>query len=207
MNQSNYIFLSIVLIVWCIIHSVLISNKFISFIKTILGTKFRFYRISYNLFSLITFIPIILYSELNTGDYIFIWNGHLETIRGAILLFSLFLFSAGAKHYDGLVFLGIRQIKFFSNHKSLKESGGLDMSGILSVIRHPWYSATILLLWTRNIDINICIVNVILTAYLIIGSFLEEGKLSIEFGEKYRLYQQNVSMLFPYKWFKSKIIR
>jgi protein-S-isoprenylcysteine O-methyltransferase Ste14 len=114
---------------------------------------------------------------------------------------------AGAKHYDGLVFLGIRQIKSKSIHKSLTESGGLDMTGILGIVRHPWYSAVILLLWTRNIDINICIVNVILTSYLIIGSYLEEKKLSIEFGDKYRLYQQNVSMLFPYKWLKSKIIR
>jgi len=207
MNMSNYILLSLILIIWCIIHSLLISNKFISFIQITLGTKFRFYRIFYNTFSLITFFPIILYSEFNKGEYIFTWTGNSRIIQGAMLAISLFLFIAGTKHYDGLVFLGIRQIKSFSNQKALTESGDLDTNGILSVIRHPWYSASILLLWSRNIDINSCLVNVILTSYLIIGSFFEENKLSVKFGEKYRSYQQNVSMLFPYKWFKSKIFR
>jgi protein-S-isoprenylcysteine O-methyltransferase Ste14 len=206
MSQISYLIVAISLIVWCIIHSFLISNKFISIIKSKLGTKYRFYRLAYNLFSLVTFVPIILYSESIKGDYIFVWSGYLQIIRGAILLISIFLFIAGAKHYDGTVFLGIRQIKYLSNQKSLTDSGNLDVKGILSVLRHPWYSATILLLWSRNINMNIFIVNVILTSYLIIGSYLEEKKLIIEFGEKYRLYQQNVSMLFPYKWLKSKII-
>jgi hypothetical protein len=205
MNKISYLIISISLIVWCIIHSVLISNTFLAFIKIKLGARFRFYRISYNFFSFVTFMPIILYAEFIKGENIFIWGGYLQIIRGIILLISLFLFIAGAKHYDGLVFLGIRQIKYFSNHKSLTDSGCFDVSGILSVIRHPWYSAAILLLWTRNFDSNICLVNVILTSYLIVGSYLEEKKLVVEFGVKYRDYQKNVSMLFPYKWLKSKI--
>lgn len=206
MNHINHIILSITLIVWCVLHSYLISNAFISTIKTKLGNKYRFYRLLYNLFSLVTFIPIILYAESIDSKYIFTWSGYLQIIRGIILLISIYLFFAGAKLYNALQFLGFRQIKYFSNHKSLTSDGNLDMSGILSVIRHPWYSASILLIWSRSIDISVFIVNLILTFYLIIGSYLEEKKLVIEFGVKYRLYQQNVSMLFPYKWLKSKII-
>jgi len=118
----------------------------------------------------------------------------------------IILFIAGAKQFNGFVFLGIHQIKNSTTHTSLNQSGRLDAGGILSVIRHPWYAATILLLWARNIDISTCLVNTILTAYLIIGSYLEERKLIIEFGDEYRSYQQDVSMLFPYKWLKSKIL-
>ncbi len=205
MTYSNHILLSVILIFWCIIHSVLISNRFISMIKGLLADKFRFYRISYNIFSIVTFLPIIYFFEFNGGEDIFIWQGYLHLIQGSFLLIALFLFVAGSKHYDGLVFLGIFQIKDFSSQKSLSESGELDTGGILNVIRHPWYSGAILLLWSRNLDINKLIVNIILTAYLIIGAYLEENKLIGEFGEKYRFYQKNVSMLFPFKWLKSKI--
>lgn len=59
----------------------------------------------------------------------------------------------------------------------------------------------------RQMDVSAMVVNVILTIYLIVGTVLEEKKLVSEFGEKYRNYQEKVSMLIPYKWLKEKIIR
>jgi len=47
--------------------------------------------------------------------------------------------------------------------------------------------------------------NIVISAYFVIGAYLEERKLVREFGEVYREYQKNVSMLFPYKWLKAKI--
>jgi protein-S-isoprenylcysteine O-methyltransferase Ste14 len=63
-----------------------------------------------------------------------------------------------------------------------------------------------LFIWARQLDISAIFVNVILTFYLIAGTYLEEKKLIREFGEKYIAYQKRVSMLMPYKWIKSKII-
>jgi protein-S-isoprenylcysteine O-methyltransferase Ste14 len=37
----------------------------------------------------------------------------------------------------------------------------------------------------------------VISIYFIIGSILEERKLVSEFGERYREYQQTVSMLIP----------
>jgi protein-S-isoprenylcysteine O-methyltransferase Ste14 len=45
----------------------------------------------------------------------------------------------------------------------------------------------------------------VISAYFIIGAILEERKLLQEFGEKYREYQENVSMFIPYEWLKAKI--
>ena len=207
MDQLNYILFSVMLIIWCIIHSFLISNKFLAQIKSRLGARFKFYRIFYNVFSLITFIPLFIYSEFNRGELILIWNGYLHIIQGVMLFTAVYLFISGGKDYDGLIFLGIRQLRISAHQKALTSSGDLKISGILGVIRHPWYSGAILLLWSRNLDMNQFIANIILTAYLIIGSYLEEKKLLNEFGEKYRTYQQQVSMLFPYKWLFSKITK
>jgi beta-lactamase class D len=43
-------------------------------------------------------------------------------------------------------------------------------------------------------------VNLVLSAYLVIGTLLEERKLMLEFGKEYRDYQGRVSMFLPIKW-------
>jgi protein-S-isoprenylcysteine O-methyltransferase Ste14 len=105
--------------------------------------------------------------------------------------------------------LGIRQIKSGKSHSTLSESGDIDTSGILSLTRHPWYLATLILVWTyfREMYVSTLIVNIILTIYLIIGTILEERKLIIELGDSYRDYMNRVSMLFPTKWILSKLLK
>ena len=49
------------------------------------------------------------------------------------------------------------------------------------------------------------LINMVISIYFMIGAVLEERKLVIEFGEKYREYQRTVSMLFPWRWLKERI--
>jgi protein-S-isoprenylcysteine O-methyltransferase Ste14 len=42
------------------------------------------------------------------------------------------------------------------------------------------------------------VVNAVLTAYVIIGTMLEERKLVLEFGDSYVRYQKEVPMLIPF---------
>ncbi len=106
-----------------------------------------------------------------------------------------------------LQFLGLRQIRTGTSRSVLTETGKLDTTGILGITRHPWYLGTIMIIWARGLDLSALITNVILTIYLIVGTFLEERKLLIEYGEEYRKYQQKVSMLFPFKYVRSRIQR
>ena len=66
--------------------------------------------------------------------------------------------------------------------------------------RHPWYLAVFILLWARDFTLARLMINVVLSAYLLVGTLLEERKLIIEFGEKYKAYQRQVSMFIPLKW-------
>jgi protein-S-isoprenylcysteine O-methyltransferase Ste14 len=122
-----------------------------------------------------------------------------------LLTIAVLLFFAGARHYDMLQFLGLRQIRTRASHGVLTETGKLDTTGILGITRHPWYLATIMLIWARGLDVSTLITNIILTVYLIVGTILEERKLLIEFGKDYRRYQETVSMLIPVKYLKYKI--
>jgi len=45
--------------------------------------------------------------------------------------------------------------------------------------------------------LSLLIVNIIITAYTLIGIRFEENKLVLEFGESYKEYQRKVPMIIP----------
>jgi protein-S-isoprenylcysteine O-methyltransferase Ste14 len=139
------------------------------------------------------------------SEPVFRWGGYLRIFQVLLFLIAVLLFFAGIKHYDTLQFVGIRQLKERTNQDGLIKSGGLNATGVLGMIRHPWYVGAIVFIWARQLDVSAIIVNVILTAYLIIGTYLEERKLLVEFGDEYRKYQKDVPMFIPYKWLRRRI--
>ena len=104
-----------------------------------------------------------------------------------------------------LQFFGIHQIRTGQTDHTLSEYDTFDTSGILSVVRHPWYTGGIMIIWSSDIYLSILLNNIVVSVYFVIGAFLEERKLLLEFGNQYREYQKNVSMLIPYKWLMAKI--
>ena len=198
----EHLFLAVLWIIWCAIHSSMISLTATDLAKRWLGQHYRFYRLGFNLLATATIIPVVLYGHFLDGHIVFCWDGLLIGVRWLLLAASGILFIAGARHYDMLQLLGLRQIVTGVSHNALTESGKLNNHGILNLIRHPWYMGGILVVWTayRSMDIASLVTNVVLTTYLIVGTILEERKLVVEFGEDYREYQKRVPMLVPVLW-------
>ncbi|MDB4442366.1 NnrU family protein [bacterium] len=205
-DYTKYLMLSLLVIAWCILHSAMISVSVTEYLKKRLGLKFRFYRLFFNFIAILTLIPVALFASSIQTQAIFHWNGYMRTGQVLLLVIAVLLFFLGGRHYNVRQVLGIKQIKEGNSNKAISDTGELDTSGVLEITRHPWYLATILLIWARQMDVSVIFVNVILTFYLIVGTYLEEKKLIREFGEKYAAYQNRVSMLLPYKWLKSKIV-
>jgi methanethiol S-methyltransferase len=205
----KYTTLIILWTTWCVIHSGMISLTVTNYLKNRLGSYYKFYRLFFNLVALITFIPLVVYSKSLKGPVVFRWEGYLTIVQITLLIIVIFLFISGGLKYDMLEFFGIRQIKTGKSHSTLSESGDIDTSGILSITRHPWYLAAIMLVWIfyREMYVSTLIVNILLTIYLVIGPVLEERKLFIELGDSYRNYKDRVSMLFPTKWILSKLLK
>jgi methanethiol S-methyltransferase len=201
----KYWILALLWITYCALHSALITPKVTNFFKYKLDELYRFYRLSYNIFALVSIIPVVLYTNSIRQTPFFIWDGYFLPVRYLLLAVGVLLFYAGARQYDMSTFLGIKQIRRTVNHNLINATGKITSSGILGVVRHPFYAAIFPLIWATDLDVTIFIVNIILSLYVIIGTILEEQKLIKDFGDEYREYQRKVSMLFPLKWIRDKI--
>ncbi len=199
--------LSVVLawVLWCFLHSALISISVTEYVKRQIGDDFRYYRLFYNFVSISTLIPLLYYSHTLRQVYVFRWEGPMVIFQLLLMATSIYLFISGGRHYSGAQFWGIAQIRAGRSGHSLADHNDLVASGIHRLIRHPWYLGGILIVWTSDLSVSTILINMVISAYFVIGSILEERKLVREFGEKYREYQQGVPMLIPWRWLKSRI--
>ncbi len=199
-EMKNYILLVLILVLYCFLHSLLISIPVTRFMKRLFGKGFCYYRMSYNVFSILTLLPILYYAYALKGQEIFIWKGYFIVMQYILILIGIVLLIAGGKGYSFSQFSGLKQIKTECMEENDISSDKLNTSGISGIIRHPWYTAVIMLLWARDLDYSALIVNAVFTIYIIVGAYLEEHKLVKAFGDQYIDYKREVSMFVPLKW-------
>ena len=187
------IWLLLAVALWGIIHSLLASNEAKNFFRRTFGGGFmRLYRMLYNLFAVVSFLPI-LYLMVTLADRMLYevpapFNIVMRLGQGtALILLVVAVFQT-----DVLSFVGLRQI--------LKEEkkGPLMTNGLYRHVRHPLYTFSLLLLWlSPSMSLNSFIVYLALTIYILIGIIFEERKLLREFGEEYANYRSVTPMLVP----------
>jgi protein-S-isoprenylcysteine O-methyltransferase Ste14 len=204
MSPPGYLTLALAWGGCCALHSAMISETATRFLRRSLGGAFRFYRLFFNLVAVATFIPLARFSRSLEGDPIVRWEGALlSLVRWSLVACAVLLFVTGGRHYSWRRFIGISQLRGAAS-AGIAGGGGLDSTGILGLVRHPWYTGVFLLLWARDLDGPRLVVSGVLSAYLFVGTLLEERKLVHEFGDAYRDYQARVSMFVPFKWLKAR---
>jgi hypothetical protein len=156
------------------------------------------YRFFYVSQSLILMIPYpFMYIDIDHTPFF------EPSLSGKILLgiiwFSGLLFGLYAsKSYDNGMFLGLSQIKArLRGEKQPDKPKKLKTSGALAIVRHPYYTAGLILIWSRPMNMTDFDITLILTAYFILGYLNEERKLIREFGDDYIKYRRNVPALIP----------
>lgn len=197
--MNDTVFLSIGWMFWCILHSLLISGRINEFIRQKGGLLQGSYRLLYNLFSLLSLLPLLCYQYSLPQEVLFSWSAYLRLPQSILLGYALLMLYAGRKVYDTAYLIGIRQWKSYKQGQELPALP-FTCEGALAYVRHPWYSSGLVLLWTLGpiTDSNLP-TRIILSLYFIIGTLLEERKLLRELGEPYKSYQRQVPMLIPWK--------
>ena len=196
----DYLLIALLWAAYCALHSFLISIRFTDLMKRPLKEYYAFYRLFYNVISVVLLIPLLLYTLQKEGEAIITYSLPFTIIRYVLISISmLIVIKAFFFDYDFLTFFGIRQLLESGKNKSREEhSGEIKKKGLLGIVRHPMYFGLLLYLWCQTITFMDLVVNIVLTAYIIIGTRLEENKLVLEFGETYIKYQHEVPMLIPF---------
>lgn len=204
---SDLVLLSLGWILWCVLHSVLISRSLSSRLQSMLGSFQFHFRLLFNLVSCLTLLPMMVATAVLRGNVVFSWEGPWVVARCVLIAISLWLFRDGAKQYDLGFMLGTRQIRERRQQALLALGEHFSQKSSLGVTRHPWYLGSLLFLWSilPVYYQSSVIAAVVLSIYLVVGTWLEERKLLQEFGEKYCKYRQDVSMLIPVKWVVKRV--
>jgi len=67
-------------------------------------------------------------------------------------------------------------------------------------VRHPLYLCVLVLIWASpDLTADRLLFNVLWTAWIVVGTILEETDLLGDFGDLYRDYQRKVPMLIPWR--------
>lgn len=151
----------------------------------------RWYRLSYNIVSIVT-LGVCLYLYANARIFYLFSQGVLGIVIGFLLLAAgLYLLFAAWKGYDTDAFIGISEEK---------EGEILKTDGWNGVVRHPIYLAVFLIVWGLFLAMPMDIffgMALITTVYIFAGIRLEERKLMRHFGPIYEEFQRKVPMLLP----------
>jgi len=186
-----------------VVHSALASRPGTALLVRRFGV---YHRLVYSGVAIATLVPLLVYAASVRAEPVYRWQGALSFVPYALLAGACALFLAGGRHYSLRRLLGFAQLREPAS-VALGAQGKLDSAGILGVIRHPWYTACLLLPWARDLDVSALAASVAFSLYVLVGTWLEERKLVVEFGEEYRAYQRRVSMLVPLKWLAARLAR
>jgi protein-S-isoprenylcysteine O-methyltransferase Ste14 len=174
-------------IVYFAVHSILASDK----VKAIIPLGQQTYRLIYSLISGIGLLLLLFFNGTFAGEALIERNRLVQYISLIMAAVGVIIANAAFRNYSVAEFLGLK-------HESQPR---LVTTGINAWVRHPLYTATILItagffLYDSRVATAVSVGCIWL--YLVIGIYLEEKKLVKVFGDRYREYQQNVAAVIPF---------
>lgn len=163
----------------------------------------HYHRALYTIASAVVLIVLVLHWQ-SSAMTLFSLQGIARWLMHGVFLASLL----------GMVWgmLALRGFDAFGNHAILhhinaagKKNMPLTIRGPYRWVRHPLYFFTLVMIWSNpDLTLDMLLFNVLFTAWIVVGTCLEERDLVTEFGQPYQAYQRSVPMLIPYRFFSDK---
>jgi len=190
---KSHIILVLLWVMFSVLHSLFANEKWKKKVQIVLKKNYKFYRIVYSFFALITLAIVVTY---NFSMQSFpLWN--VNIIEQVIAVACMLSCGTIMLLFTRKFFFDLSGADVFQKKKLSRE---LIKTDLYKYVRHPLYSATLGFVWSiflysplfSNLISCICI-----TAYTIAGIYLEEKKLVYEFGDNYISYRSQTPMLIP----------
>jgi protein-S-isoprenylcysteine O-methyltransferase Ste14 len=198
MPDSQILLLILSWLAYFSLHSLLASIWAKQYVASRWPRAMPGYRLAYNVLAvLLLAVPLGL--TLNgSGSWIWRWSGLASGVAVVLSAAAVVGFLWSLKYYDGSEFLGLRQLN--ERNTSVDDQEQFRLSPLHRWVRHPWYFFALVIIWTRDMNLEMLITAILMTLYFVIGSRLEERKLLRYHGEIYRRYRRRVPGLVPLPW-------
>ncbi|HKJ71262.1 MAG TPA: hypothetical protein VKA55_05880 [Gammaproteobacteria bacterium] len=198
MAIGPYIGLALAWAVFFAAHSLLASRRAKAAVSRRWPHRAGAYRLAYNLLALALLVPVLVLSLAADGPMLVTWTGPAWWLAQAAALAAVTGFAVSLHAYDMDHFLGLRQLRGPAVTDGGEEPWEpLRISGFHRFVRHPWYFFGLVILWTRDLNAAGLVSAAAVTAYLVVGSRLEERKLIDTYGAAYAAYRGRVPGLLP----------
>ncbi len=130
---------------------------------------------------------------------LYVLTGLPLLISRTLAALAVVVFVWGIKALKGFDPLGLRPIRAYLKGRPERPSTFV-VRGPYRWVRHPLYFSVIVLIWSSpELTADRLLFNVLWTAWIWLGTVLEERDLLTEFGDTYKTYQQDVPMLVPWR--------
>lgn len=181
------------------VHSLLASLTVKRIVARRWPAAMRAYRLAFNGIAAALLVPPLWLTFAWGGPPLWEWSGAWAWLANGLALGAAAAFVWTTRHYDMSHFSGIAQWRGGQASPGF-DGERLEISPLHRVVRHPWYFLGLVILWTRDMDAARLVSSLCVTAYLWLGSLLEERKLLLQYGEAYARYRAAVAGLVPVPW-------
>jgi protein-S-isoprenylcysteine O-methyltransferase Ste14 len=126
-------------------------------------------------------------------------NPQIATLVLALSLFGWFLVVLATFMISHFELFGLHQVTANLAGRAMPEAR-FKTPGLYKLVRHPIYLGFIIAFWAApTMTVGHLLFAAVTTAYILVGIALEERDLVNQFGEDYRRYRRQVSMLLPWR--------
>ena len=194
----KYFLIVLLWILWCFLHSFFTATRITAWFKNRLKDKFAFYRIFYNLLSLITVLPLLYWQRTIPGPVVIKLSPFLLIFKYIALALSAIIISGSFFSFDIKEFLGIRQITL--RRQKTQGQPHISKHGFYGIVRHPMYLGYWLVLLGVLLTYRTWTPLALLA--MTVPSFYrraqrEEVSLDETFGTEWQTYVASVPMFLP----------
>jgi protein-S-isoprenylcysteine O-methyltransferase Ste14 len=201
LNETGVLFFDFFLsMAFFLQHSVMVRKPFRRYLSRFVPEAYvnAIYAISSGI---VLFAVIVFWQE--TSSTVATAKGALRLLLRATFALSIAGFYWGTTALGFFDAFGVRAILNRLRGRKLKEMP-LSIRGPYRFVRHPLYLFVLVMIWSSpDLTLDRLLFNVLWTAWIYIGAFLEELDLVADFGETYRQYKRKVPMLIPWRIYPS----
>lgn len=195
----------LVIVLWmlgfALVHSVTADKRVKAYIADKFGERFRhgWYRLFYNVLSVISLAPLFLYMAINSS-VLYTVPDNLKLFFQILQFLGLLGVAISILQIDWMRFAGLRQvIAYLSGDELPLQDEPLKIDGLYGFVRHPLYLFSLMFFWFSPILTNTGLMfNLLATAYFVFGSIIEERRMLDYYGETYENYRRQVPWLIPF---------